>query len=533
MPAYLPRSPKQKRMVEDSLRWANDLVSGLLERGLSWAHPEPTDHVTSFGKQIPASEQATPRQVAEGATKFVVPQTPGEMMMQFSPLGFPARVTAAMPRPFKSTLIDRIRQRLQGGYGKGMSGREILESLEGKGVLPRGYGEYYLPTPKHAPRSQIAGPSAKEAEWLYQAQGIDRARMAELIGEHRSQFGQPVPKQLAGSDLPATGEELLPHLEQNWVNPRVDVKSSSLSKQFVDPPERIFEMIEDMRFANLPTGKETMKDVFGSEYTDLIRRWSRRRRGFEGKGPMNPDQARLFGDAADDYFELLLRPGKGRRILSPEALQEGGHWKDPSVMAHVRGERVGDRLVGLEAQSDWNRWFQLKQQMARDEVLGDFAGEAAGILHGDALPLPPDMRNWPEASVKATLRYGAMDPSVSKVSFVDDLIQSAMQPGYTPSGLYSKRIPGFMQKYAGKHGGRFHIEDPHLASPLTDIFTGSGMRDMFPSGSRLSTIDLGDWGDPFRKFLRGQQPLPAVAATPFLYDFYNRQQQQPQTQELR
>lgn len=527
MPAYLPRSPTQKRMVEDSLRWANDLVSGLLERGLSWAHPEPTDHVTSFGKQVPASEQATPRQVAEGATKFVVPQTPGEMMMQFSPLGFPARVTAAIPRPFKSSLIDRIRQRLQGGYGKGMSGREILESLEGKGVLPRGYGEYYM-----------KGRPFEVATELQPATSVPS----------RNYFGEPeyfyeATKGIEASPMGITKEELLPYLEQNWVNPRVDVKSQGA----VDTSRELTRILDEKIMEKTrATGR---REPGVDQYVEAVaesRGPYRLQKFLDRSGPMNPTAARLFGDAADDYFELLLRPGKGRRILSPEVLQEGGHWKDPTVMAHVRGERVGDRLVGLEAQSDWNRWFQLKQQMARDEVLGDFAGEAASILHGDALPLPPDMRNWPEAGVKATLGYAARDPSVSKVSFVDDLIQKAMQPGYNPGGYdkfgrpiptlygweHGGRIPGFMQKYAGKHGGRFRIE------PLEDLFgeipRSSFQHGTFPlRGGRLSTIELGDWGDPFRKFLRGQQPLPAVAATPFLYDFYNRQQQQPQTQELR
>jgi hypothetical protein len=110
--------------------------------------------------------------------------------------------TAAIPRGFESALIKRVAEKL-GGFPKKARGPEILEALEGRGTLPQGYGEFYRP------RLENVVPSGFSLEEMM---SHPSHRLAEGFGVRPESTQVP------------TRDELIPFLQHQWPNPRVDVK---------------------------------------------------------------------------------------------------------------------------------------------------------------------------------------------------------------------------------------------------------------------------------------------------------------------
>ncbi len=504
--------------------------------------------------------------------------------------------------------MDRVKKYAP-SFSKKATGAEILSELEKRGVLPKGYGEYYTRPPaipedgypnfvKDVIRRHI--PNIDNLGLIESLQRADRA----LIPKIEAITGQPMPfkkeyshwpgieselrrltpeqqQKLLGLDIrgPISRDQLVPYLEENWVNPRIDVRSKSgydwIGQKAVEAEGRSKPLTQIMGLEKAMSNVDTYHS--GSQT--------------------------IFGNQADDYFELLLKPRRGLEIPTPEKLAEGGHWDDPSVMAHIRGETVGPRAIVQEVQGDWNRIFREAQKFKQDpiyiptltrddpaaldfirnnrdalielglgrpapgnKIVMDFnrlpkieAGwygpsggqnqqgwfraptqedafaqlEKAREVFGNVPPLPPELsKAWPEVGAKAALAYAARDPNLQRVSFVDDLIAASarnLDPEKT-QGIYGARLPQFLRKYVPKYGGEYRVE-PFLIDRLdssgypgrfsnvdflerfgADI--GDTEADSFiqvaPAESVLHTIELGDWNSPFRKFLRGQQPIAMV-----------------------
>jgi len=482
----------------------------------------------------------------EGLNEAVWPRNPADAAA-YGGMGLGPAVTTAIPKPFKSEWLERLKKYVP-SFPKKATGQEILQQLESRGILPKGYGEYYLPPQM-------------------------------------------------GADLPYGRDQLIPYMEENWVNPRIDVKSRS-SKEFMLSPKVGLRQYEADLKRGLAAGSYTPEEV--ERYLGYARSDPAGWLNDVYKGQLNKNSPRyegmqsIFNDQADDYFELLIKPRRGLEIPVPEKLATGGHWDDPSVMAHIRGETVGPRAIIQEVQGDWNRIALEKRRLSYDPIyvppyqgltmsyldfldknrdalfnmglvervgnkirptaalrgaepgyyapaidtrqrafdfVEKFYGpnrlltrlERARHILGNVPPLPPEFsKAWPEAGVKAALGYAARQPNLQRVSFVDDLIAASVRnldPEKT-AGIYGARLPQFLRKYVPKYGGEYRMESAKVYdNPLlrSDLAGERNMLDrvyefgrLSPDAASLHTVELGDWNSPFRKFLRGQQPLAIV-----------------------
>jgi hypothetical protein len=449
----------------------------------------------------------------EGLNEAVWPRNPADAAA-YGGMGLGPAVTTAIPKPFKSEWLERLKKYVP-SFPKKATGQEILQQLESRGILPKGYGEYYLPPQM-------------------------------------------------GADLPYGRDQLIPYMEENWVNPRIDVKSRS-SKEFMLSPKVGLRQYEADLKRGLAAGSYTPEEV--ERYLGYARSDPAGWLNDVYKGQLNKNSPRyegmqsIFNDQADDYFELLIKPRRGLEIPVPEKLATGGHWGDPSVMAHVRGETVGPRAIVQEVQGDWNRIYreastpltdiyklEFNHRTGKWDIVsphnsGTYYSDMEGADYakrvyqqfleqkaeeriktlGNVPPLPPELsKAWPEVGAKAALGYAARQPNIYRVSFVDDLIAASIRnldPEKT-AGIYGARLPQFLRKYVPKYGGMYKMEPAsiyHNTWLKSDLAGEHNMLDRaykfgesLPSAASLHTVELGHWNSPFRKFLRGQQPLAIV-----------------------
>jgi len=524
----------------------------------------------------------------EGVNEALWPRSPAEAGA-YGAMGLAPAAITAIPKPFRSEWLDRV-GKYAPSFPKTTTGAEILEQLEGRGVLPKGYGKYYSPksepiygpdflNPLHSDNLRI-GPSPNHPRGYYAVldaegnnvtnrviPGVEAGIFPETLQlelERYAKYRNPSDVIMANT-MPEqlSRDRLVPYLEENWVNPRIDVRSRSGKIYARDRDVLTSDKLRELGY-NEKQIVELLQDP--NSVFEIL----------EGLSPRHSGSQTIFNDLADDYFELLLKPRRGLEIPTPEKLALGGHWNDPSVMAHVRGETVGPRAIVQEVQSDWNRIKQLKDLYEKQEpfyypggdqwlpelahflgvknprdVRGTLPGyhiktgiseamhfdtmkeataklqELSAIL-GDVPPLPPEFaKAWPEVGAKAALSYAARNPDLQRISFVDDLIAAVsrnLDPAKT-QGIYGARLSQFLRKYARTHGGEYQVEPlgtnlhPQIVRDIP-FESFDQLAKIAPGESVLHTIGLGDWDSPFRRFLRSQQPLAVAPTVPLGMDLF-------------